>query len=244
MGKRKLSARERAVKRKRNQEFMTIFVSGKQKRVRRPKTIEGLPVDEFIRRNADQIWLLQSEEWSLLEELNVSQLRNLFSAKPLRFAALDEGSALKITQWRYGGRYAIYDDSADQSSALLASEHRYFAAWHGDELIGYCCLGPDARVPGGDYQRGEPEVVDVGGGLRPDLVGKHLGENLAPQVLQFALELLHPLVLRVTVLGSNARARALCRKLGFKEVHCFRVEDFQNREFVQLELGVGRLGNR
>ena len=30
------------------EDFMTIFVNGKQKRVRRPQLIEGLPVDEFI----------------------------------------------------------------------------------------------------------------------------------------------------------------------------------------------------
>ncbi len=73
MRKLKLSSRERAEKRKRNREFMTIFINGKQKRVRRPPTIDGIPVDEFIRQNADPIWLLQNEEWELLEEWNVSQ---------------------------------------------------------------------------------------------------------------------------------------------------------------------------
>ncbi len=73
MRKRKLSSRERAEKRKRNREFMTIFVNGKQKRVRRPPTVDGVPVDEFIRQNADPIWLLQNEEWELLEEWNLSQ---------------------------------------------------------------------------------------------------------------------------------------------------------------------------
>jgi hypothetical protein len=47
---------------------MTIFVNGKQKRVRRPPTIEGISVDEFIRQNADPIWLLQNEMYELLEE--------------------------------------------------------------------------------------------------------------------------------------------------------------------------------
>jgi hypothetical protein len=68
MGKRKLTLREKAEKRKRNREFMTIFVNGKQKRVRRPPTIEGISVDEFIRQNADPIWLLQNEMYELLEE--------------------------------------------------------------------------------------------------------------------------------------------------------------------------------
>jgi hypothetical protein len=45
---------------------MTIFINGKQKRVPREPTIEGLPVDEFIRRNADPIWLHQNGYWELI----------------------------------------------------------------------------------------------------------------------------------------------------------------------------------
>ena len=45
---------------------MTVFINGKQKRVKRPPTIEGLDVDEFIRRNADPIWLHQNELWEYM----------------------------------------------------------------------------------------------------------------------------------------------------------------------------------
>jgi RimJ/RimL family protein N-acetyltransferase len=99
---------------------------------------------------------------------------------------------------------------------MLDSAHRYFAGWRGDEFIGYCCFGSDARVPGGNYTRGEPEVLDVGGGLRPDLVGRGMGEGLVRQVLAFACERFRPQSLRVTALSSNPRARALCRRLGFR----------------------------
>jgi len=64
--KRKLSAAQRRARRERKQDFMTIFIGGKQKRVRRPQLIEGLPVDEFIARSADPIWLHQNEMWELL----------------------------------------------------------------------------------------------------------------------------------------------------------------------------------
>jgi len=47
--KRKLTAKQREAKRRRRAEFMTIFVNGKQKRVRRPPTIGGMEVDEFVR---------------------------------------------------------------------------------------------------------------------------------------------------------------------------------------------------
>jgi hypothetical protein len=66
--KRKLTAAEKAEKRRRRKEYMTIFINGKQKRVKRPPTIEGLPVDEFIRQNGDPIWLHQNEMWEYMIE--------------------------------------------------------------------------------------------------------------------------------------------------------------------------------
>jgi len=66
--KRKLSAKEKAEKRLRRKEYMTIFVNGRQKRVKRPETIDGMDMDEFIRRNADPIWLHQNEMWEYMVE--------------------------------------------------------------------------------------------------------------------------------------------------------------------------------
>lgn len=64
--KRKLTAAEKRARRERKKKFMTIFINGKQKRVPRPQLVEGLPVDEFIERNADPIWLHQNEMWELM----------------------------------------------------------------------------------------------------------------------------------------------------------------------------------
>ena len=64
--KRKLSAAERRARRERKRKYMTIFVNGKQKRVLRPQEIDGWPVDEFIIRNADPIWLHQNGMWDLI----------------------------------------------------------------------------------------------------------------------------------------------------------------------------------
>ncbi len=66
--KRKLTAAEKAAKKKRREEYMTVFMNGKQKRIKRPPTIDGLPIDEFIRRNADSIWLHQNEMWEYIQE--------------------------------------------------------------------------------------------------------------------------------------------------------------------------------
>jgi hypothetical protein len=65
--KRKLTPAEKAEKKLRREKYMTIFINGKQKRVKRPPTIDGMDVDEFIRRNADPIWLHQNEMWEYME---------------------------------------------------------------------------------------------------------------------------------------------------------------------------------
>ncbi len=65
--KRRLTAAEKAEKRRRRQEYMTVFINGKQKRVRRPPKIDGMDVEEFIRNNADPVWLHQNEMWEYLD---------------------------------------------------------------------------------------------------------------------------------------------------------------------------------
>jgi hypothetical protein len=62
--KHKRPGKKRAPRRKRK--YTTIFINGKQKRIPRPPLIDGLPVDEFIARNADPLWLHQNEMWELI----------------------------------------------------------------------------------------------------------------------------------------------------------------------------------
>jgi 16S rRNA U516 pseudouridylate synthase RsuA-like enzyme len=66
--KRKLTSAEKAEKKRRRREYMTIFVNGKQKQVKRPPTVEGIPVEEFIRNNADPLWLYQNEMWGFIDQ--------------------------------------------------------------------------------------------------------------------------------------------------------------------------------
>jgi hypothetical protein len=65
--KRKLTPAQRAAKKRRRQDYMMVFVHGKQKWIKRPPTIDGIDADEFIRENADPIWLVQNEMWEYLE---------------------------------------------------------------------------------------------------------------------------------------------------------------------------------
>lgn len=64
--KRKLSGAEKRERRERKAKFQTVLINGKQVRVPRPQQIDGLPIDEFIIRNADPAWLHDNELWELM----------------------------------------------------------------------------------------------------------------------------------------------------------------------------------
>ena len=68
--KKKLTAAQKRARKKakaeRQKKYMWVFMNGKQVRVKRPETIDGMDKDEFIRRNADPIWLHQNEMWEYM----------------------------------------------------------------------------------------------------------------------------------------------------------------------------------
>ncbi len=66
--KKKLTPEQKAARKKRREEYMTVFINGKQRRIKRPPTIEGIDAEEFIRRNADPIWLHQNEMWEYIDQ--------------------------------------------------------------------------------------------------------------------------------------------------------------------------------
>jgi len=66
--KKKLTPTQKAAKKERQKKYMTVFIKGKQVRVKRPETIDGIDVDEFIRINADPIWLHQNEMWEYMDQ--------------------------------------------------------------------------------------------------------------------------------------------------------------------------------
>lgn len=59
-------ARQKA-KAERQRKYMWVFMNGKQVRVKRPPTIEGIDADEYIQQNADPIWLHQNEMWEYIQ---------------------------------------------------------------------------------------------------------------------------------------------------------------------------------
>jgi hypothetical protein len=67
---RKHTTAEKAARKHRRLKFMYVFMNGKQKRVKRPPTIDGMDADEFIRQNADPVWLHQNKMWEYIDTLS------------------------------------------------------------------------------------------------------------------------------------------------------------------------------
>ncbi|KGK42118.1 hypothetical protein LH51_09815 [Nitrincola sp. A-D6] len=59
---------KKAAKFERQNKYQWVFMNGKQVRIKRPSTVDGIPVDQFIEENADPIWLHQNEMWELIPE--------------------------------------------------------------------------------------------------------------------------------------------------------------------------------
>jgi hypothetical protein len=69
--KKKLTAAQKRARKKakheRQKKYMWVFMNGKQVRLNRPPTIDGMDADEYIRQNADPIWLHQNEMWEYID---------------------------------------------------------------------------------------------------------------------------------------------------------------------------------
>jgi ribosomal-protein-alanine N-acetyltransferase len=125
---------------------------------------------------------------------------------------LADGDSAVIAAWRYPGPWARYDLPSD---AVLRASDGYWAIDVDEVLIGFVCLGAEARVPG------LPEVpgtVDVGVGLDPARVGQGAGAGIGRQVLQWIESWHGPVPLRVVVQTWNERSLRLVTRLGFVRI--------------------------
>jgi [ribosomal protein S18]-alanine N-acetyltransferase len=110
--------------------------------------------------------------------------------------------------WRYSGRYATYD-----VKGALGGDRGFFAVEHDGDLVGFGCVGAEARVPGVEE---EPGTVDVGYGMRPDLVGQGRGRSFVAAVLDYVTERNPGARLRMSIFGWNGRSRRVAEGHGFR----------------------------
>jgi [ribosomal protein S18]-alanine N-acetyltransferase len=123
--------------------------------------------------------------------------------------SLSDADAQAISAWRYPGRYSTYD-----VIEVLTSDRGFWAVDHGGKLIGYCCFGPEGRIPGVEEEEG---TLDVGYGMDPNFVGRGLGRKFVAAILDFAVAEFAPGRLRLLILVWNRRSLKVARALGFRE---------------------------
>ncbi|MBK6871447.1 MAG: GNAT family N-acetyltransferase [Kineosporiaceae bacterium] len=82
-------------------------------------------------------------------------------------------------------------------------------------LLGYCCLGEAARVPGAG---GTPVVLDVAIGIRPQLSGKGWGAALGRAAIEYARSVAADRRLRTTVPEWNTVGLRVAEQSGFTPV--------------------------
>jgi len=155
----------------------------------------------------------------------------------MRFSirCIEKAHARAIVTWRYEPPYALYNLSEDEVDWLLDPANGYYSVVDGTEaLAGFCCFGLDARVVGGYYRAGPPDVLDVGVGMRPDLTGQGHGSTFVTTVLAFGRERFLPAVFRVTIAAFNERSRRVFESLGFAETRRFE-RPTDGLAFAQLE---------
>lgn len=73
--------KRKEAKAERQKKYQWVFMNGKQVRIRRPETIDGLDSYEYIRKNADDIWLTQNGYYEILHEQYMQEEQELQSSK-------------------------------------------------------------------------------------------------------------------------------------------------------------------
>ena len=165
---------------------------------------------------------------------------------PLICHPLSEGEARDILDWHYPPPYDVYDapqDSVEDGLRfLLDPANAYFGVSNTQgELQAFCCFGPDARVPGGDYSTG---ALDIGLGLRPDLTGQGRGSEFVRSLLRFACSEFSPATVRVTVAQFNERALRVWEKAGFSRAGAFRRDGDSLAFVILVKDGVAQSSHR
>jgi [ribosomal protein S18]-alanine N-acetyltransferase len=163
------------------------------------------------------------------------------SARPagLVVRPLTSADTEDIATWQYDGPWHIYDSTPD-GQITAASGYQAVADPATGALVGFICLGEEARVPG---LLAEPGIVDVGAGMRPDLVGTRVGTEFGAAVLRHVAGLAGQHRLRAVVQSWNERSLRLCTRLGFRAVGTHTcIQDGQEVSYVVLMTGAPAVG--
>jgi hypothetical protein len=130
---------------------------------------------------------------------------------PFRVRQLTIEDGLDLAGWSRPGAWHIED-------ALEAPEpdEGYWAVVDStDTLLGFCCVGAAARVPGAPQ---DDYVIDVAIGIRPQLAGRGWSGELGRVAVRYAASVALDRRLRTTVPDWNEAGRHAAKQAGFSWV--------------------------
>lgn len=141
--------------------------------------------------------------------------------------------ARSVAAWTYEPPFDFYNGDPGSPALYLDVDENGFGYYAivktgNDQPIGFCCFGEEARVQG---QAPEDGTVDIGGGVRPDLVSEGLASRVFPAIMEFARDRFAPKRFRTAVASFNERSLRLCASAGFVRVRAFHGP---GREFQEL----------
>lgn len=142
----------------------------------------------------------------------------------IQFTPMTRTIAQIISDWTYPPPFELYsmDGGEECISELMNGDYDY-ATDSNDGLIGFICCGESARVPGGypvDLYS-DPDILDIGLGLRPDLTGQGRGCDFLKQALEFLGARHEKSAFQLVVATFNERAIRTYTKSGFQDVALF-----------------------
>ena len=125
--------------------------------------------------------------------------------------------ATTILGWKYEQPYDFYNnEQSDEAFEELMDGSYYAIADKNKEVIGFFCIGESAQVPRGiHFGVYKADLIDMGVGMHPNLVGKGSGFEFCTGIMKFIEEKYPSKSLRLTVAMFNQRAIHLYKKLGF-----------------------------
>jgi RimJ/RimL family protein N-acetyltransferase len=134
---------------------------------------------------------------------------------------------MAMAMWSPPGPWALPDAVGDPPP-----DEGYWAVTdESDDLVGYCCLGDAARPAGLSAAVGR---LDVAIGLRPELTGRGLSEELGRVAVDYARSVSGGRGLRTVVAADNAAGLRAAYCVGFVEA---AQHDLAGRAYVVLHIG-------
>lgn len=147
-----------------------------------------------------------------------------------KFEMMTQEQAEEIAfNWHYEAEYSFYDMDADKDDLVefLDPQKRgdsNFVVTQDNDIIGFFSFNKVAI-----------HTIDIGLGMRPNLIGNGNGLEFIRAGLEFAISKYAPRKITLSVATFNQRAIKVYRKIGFEEVNTF-MQDTNGDYFEFVEM--------